>query len=107
ISGSRLSQRKSIVPFLRKCVISSPSIAWTRPPAGGSHGNLYPTTRIHIHAVWRGGIVAARDARAARDETANRRLSSCGYAFNRKLLDGRLFAAAARTRLDRGSHCHY
>jgi hypothetical protein len=41
-------------------------------PTGGSHGNGHPTARIHIHAVWHGGGVAARDARTAAWHADNR-----------------------------------
>src|SRR5262247_3296101 len=49
---------------LRQSVISSP-YCMDRTPAGRSHGNPHPTTRIHCHA-WRcGSCLAARGTGAA------------------------------------------
>src|SRR3954464_7304914 len=60
------SAKAVFVPSLKRDIV--PSIACTRPPAGGSHGNPPPTARIHIHTGRRGGRVAARGARAAADD---------------------------------------
>jgi hypothetical protein len=60
------------VPAPKRDIV--PSVACTRPPAGGSHGNSHPTARIHIHTGWRSSCVAARGARAAgRADAAHRR----------------------------------
>ena len=57
------SAKALFVPSLKRDIV--PSIACTRPPAGGSHGNPHPTARIHIHTGRRSSCVAARGARAA------------------------------------------
>ena len=66
------SAKALFVPSLKRDIV--PSIACTRPPAGGSHGNPHPTARIHIHTGRRSSCVAARGARAAsRADAAHRR----------------------------------
>ena len=57
------SAKVLFVPSLKRDIF--PSIACTRPPARGSHGNPHPTARIHIHTWRRSSCVAARSARAA------------------------------------------
>ena len=57
------SAKVLFVPSLKRDIVSS--VACTRPPAGGSHGNPHPTARIHIHTWRRSSCVAARSARAA------------------------------------------
>jgi hypothetical protein len=57
------SARALFAPSLKRDIVSS--IARTRSPAGGSHGNPHPTARIHIHTGRRRSCVAASGARAA------------------------------------------
>ena len=57
------SAKALFVPSLKRDIV--PSIACTRPPAGGSHGNSHPTARIHIHTGRRSSCRAARGAGAA------------------------------------------
>src|SRR5262245_17545134 len=64
------SAKALFVPSLKRDIV--PSIACTRPPAGGSHGNPPPTARIHIHTGRRGGGVAARGASAAGGDAGDR-----------------------------------
>ena len=66
------SAKALFVPWLKRDIVHS--IACTRPPAGGSHGNPHPTARIHIHTGRRSSRVAACGARAAsRAHAAHRR----------------------------------
>ena len=66
------SAKALFVPSLKRDIVSS--VACTRPPAGGSHGNPHPTARIHIHTGQRSSRVAACGARAAgRAHAAHRR----------------------------------
>src|SRR5262245_46692807 len=46
------SAKLLFVPSPKRDIV--PSIACTRPPAGGSHGNPHPTARIHNES-WRRG----------------------------------------------------
>src|SRR3954449_5195870 len=79
MGGSRLSQRNSIVRSFAK--------AWYRPfcwhahdlRREGSHGNLHPTARIHIHTGRRGGCMAARGARATAEGADHRRAGYWQY----------------------------
>src|SRR6476620_11473963 len=57
------SAKALFVPSLKRDIVSS--VACTRPPAGGSHGNPHPTARIHIHTGRRSSCVAARSTLAA------------------------------------------
>jgi len=68
------SAKALFVPSLKRDIV--PSIAWTRPPTGGSGGNPHPTTRIHSRDQRRSGGVAARCARAAGSDAGDRFLSS-------------------------------
>ena len=60
--------------------------------------------RVHHAARRCGGGVAARGARAAAGEAADHRVPGRDHAFGHEPMDRRFCAAAARTRLDRGSH---
>ena len=64
------SAKALFVPSLKRDIVAS--IACTRPPAEGSHGNPHPTARIHFTTRRRGGGVAARGARAAAGDAGDR-----------------------------------
>ena len=66
-------------------------------------GDRMRAARVH-HAARRRGGVAARGARAAAGQAADHRVLGRGHAFGSEPMDCRFCAAAARTRLDRGSH---
>src|SRR5215510_7774295 len=79
---------------LRQSVISSP-YCMDRTPAGRSHGNPHPTTRIHCHA-WRcGSCLAARGTGAAAGFPADHRDFGYGDAFSLEQLYSPFRAAAA------------
>src|ERR1700720_3856413 len=101
MSGSRLSQRKTIV-LLRQSVISSPSIAWRRPPREGSHGNPHRTPKIHWRAWRRRGCVATRCARSAGGEATDHWIPGGGHGFGCQSTGRCLCATTARTWMDRG-----
>ena len=67
-------------------------------------GDRMRAPRVHHAARRRGGRVAARGARAAAGEAADHRVPGREHAFGPEPMDRRFRAAAARTRLDRGSH---
>src|SRR5262245_54176998 len=72
-------------------------------PPGGSYGKLHRTTKILSHARRRGGVMAARGAGAAGGDAADHRFLGLGHACGPRPVGRRFCAAAARTRLDRGS----
>jgi hypothetical protein len=57
------SAKALFAPSLKRDIV--PSIAWTRPPTGGSHGNPHWTASIHSRVRRRGRRFSARGARAA------------------------------------------
>ena len=67
-------------------------------------GDRVKTTRVHHAARWRGGGVATRGAGAAACNAADRWISRLGHAGDRRPMGRRLYPAAARPRLDRGSY---
>ena len=75
------SAKALFVPSLKRDIVSS--VACTRPPAGGSHGNPHPTARIHIHTGRRGGGVAARGTRPAAGKATDHRVPGHDHAFGR------------------------
>src|SRR5262245_39709482 len=64
------SAKALFVPSLKRDIV--PSIACTRPPAGGAHGKPHPTARIHTHTGRRSSCVAARGAGAAAGHASDR-----------------------------------
>src|SRR4029453_10726561 len=98
------SAKALFVPSLKRDIV--PSIACTRPPTGGSHGNPPPTARIHIH-TGRRGVVAARSASAAAGQSPSRRHLVGQRAVSECSPDGGLPARLARTWLRRRAEsCH-
>src|SRR5262249_2894142 len=63
----------------------------------------YKAPRVHDAARWRSSV-AARDARTAAREGADHRFLGLEYGFDSEPMGRSFRAAAARTRLDRGSH---
>src|SRR5262245_10867162 len=91
------SAKALFVPSLGRDMVAS--IACTRPPAGGSHGNAPPAARTHIHPGLRGGV-AAGGARAATEVADHRFLGSWYRCVQWSLARG-FSPKAPRTRLVR------
>src|SRR5262249_7016399 len=73
------------------------------PRTGGAYDSHHRTAGIAGRTWRRGGRVAARGARAAGGDAADHRFLGLGHACGPRPVGRRFCAAAARTRLDRGS----